>query len=1095
MQTLIQSNWHIMCSKEHEGHKCRSIIVDKEAGVKAIYCQDDNKIVKMLFKKSRGWTDAQALEHTKKFLGTLKSLSCISVDQEPEFIKVIAEKIDGETLDLNPNSPSFIFTGVEEAPEFEGIIIKGIESFEIAEKRLREEGILFDKVHTENKVFSSGNFECAQWIEQTKELLVSPQAEVAQNKGGEGSGNFGHGGRFGEVGGSSSEGGVAVLDSEHEAQVAEGRTYMRDIADKVAKDIHYTAEGVGLGSRIEWKVKSGEIEMDGSRALVNFKLSVVGTLNTMTIDEKSGLDVVKGIVLNRMPDSIHGYLKEGIRDVQGEPLSMGVQYHNAEMEKIEKGGQGSGNFDHAGRTGEVGGSMSGSVNDIPKDLKMDKNYEHLKDLTRVNLTLKEHKTDGLYASDKLIFSIQSPKTADVETKEVEGVVSGYKKEITYDSKLVEVSDKGEEKIIDKDYKSFLDMEGVSHDNNIKDSDTLWRGMSGEEYKSLIATGVGGSKGDWNIGEEQRGITMFADNSSMAFHYAGGFAPFEQTPTYKEPSYVVRIGKLPDVNPTRQEGEVAVKNYGVKDIREVYQVRLATEKAGEIELYRKSDGNYTEGSRNNQSQTYAYKKMDVGEIKSEKGGVGSGNFGHGGRVGEIGGSAPSDVAQTAFSETMRTGGASVNFKGRAPKDGYMVSPYKDREAISQFTKDKSTEVKTFKEYQQLNKEFIAQKNHYLGAWVDKDKLYLDISVNVRDKAEAMDLAKQNNQLAMWDVAKKEEVTIGKKDGKTEIFLIPFDATDAEIEELVDALIAGQEKLEKGGAGSGNFGHAGRVGEVGGSTSDGGAPVLQTGTSEWTPTKDEAYIGGSRPFNGEPVNPNGKDTEQMYRGADGHYTKERQVYQQEIIDKAIAGKTPVEKPTAYLMGGGPASGKSEILKSGELAIDPNHIEANADRVKGDLAEYQKAMAEKDPKGAGFVHEESSHITKEILKEGISGKYNTVLDGTGDSDFDKLVSKVELMKSNGHVVEANYVTVDVETAVQRNIERAEKTGRYVSEKVLRETYKSLSNVVPKALALGIYDKFNMWDNNGRPPVKIASAEGKNLVIHDQKKWDRFLAQKDGK
>lgn len=330
---------------------------------------------------------------------------------------------------------------------------------------------------------------------------------------------------------------------------------------------------------------------------------------------------------------------------EGEPLALMV-----------KGGEGSGRYPKGSGDdkSDIDGSGSPSikVNDIPKDLDIDKSYAHLKDLERINLVLKEHKTEGLYGSDKYVFSIESPKTKDVETKEIEGVVSGRKSDITYDKSIVEVSDSGEIKVVDDRYKTFQEMEGVSRDTNIKDSSTIWRGMSGEEYESLVETGVGGSKGDWNIGEEQKNITMFAESSSMAFHYAGGFAPFEQTPTYEKPSYVIRINRLPDSNPTKQEGEVAVKKYRLEDVREVYQVRLATEKAGELELYRRGDGKYTEGSRNNQSQTYLYRKMTPAE-KMSKGGEGSGRYPKGSGGGEKGQKGKYNIKESSQSKAYRT----------------------------------------------------------------------------------------------------------------------------------------------------------------------------------------------------------------------------------------------------------------------------------------------------------------------------------------------------------------------------------------------------------------------------------------------------------
>jgi len=715
MEKPIPSNWHVVCSKEHEGHKCRSIVVEKGKGIKALYCQKDNKIVKMLFKKSRGWSDEQALEYTKKFLADVQELNCISVDQEPEFIKVIATKNDGETLELNPNSPSFIYTGKEEIPEVE-------------------------------------------------------------EKGGQGSGNFGHLGVDGQRGGS-----MSTINPD--------------------KDLSY--------------------------------------------QERKDFDSLK-------PSQQKDY----------------IAHRNAGME-----------HEPALRLAEP-------------------------DLVEAGKIIKAIREQSLVISGVDSFAVAEKRMTD---------------------------------------------EGVCFEQAHAESNSF---MSGGAPCALYV-------------EEEKELII-----------------------------------LPHA--------------------------------------------------------------EVG-----KGGQGSGNFGHSGREGERGGSAPSDVAQTAMSMTMAEGGASVNLKGKPPKDGFMVSPYKDREAVKPFKRDRAEMVKAFKDYQAQNKDFIAQKNHYMGAWKNKGNVYLDISVNVRDRAEAMSMAKDNRQLAIWDVKNKQEVTVGKERA-VNIYMLPLDATDAEIEEMVDLILSEPEEEEKGGEGSGNFGHAGRVGEVGGSASgEGGATVA--------------------------INPSGKTSKERHTDANGEWSKERQVLHEKIKADFFEGKTPVEKPVNYLMGGGPASGKSSLVGSGQLEIPENTVMVDADKIKAMLPEYQEALAKGDFNGAPFTHSESSDVSRMVLQDAVEGKYNTMLDGTGDSDLNKLEEKIAIMRSGGASVEAHYATIDVKDALERNLARAESTGRYVPEAVIKQTYKSLSTVVPQAIEKGLYDKFTLWDTKERTPVKIASAEGKTLVIHDKVKWDKFIAQKD--
>jgi hypothetical protein len=124
-------------------------------------------------------------------------------------------------------------------------------------------------------------------------------------------------------------------------------------------------------------------------------------------------------------------------------------------------------------------------------------------------------------------------------------------------------------------------------------------------------------------------------------------------------------------------------------------------------------------------------------------------------------------------------------------------------------------------------------------------------------------------------------------------------------------------------------------------------------------------------------------------------------------------------------------------------------------------------------------------------LAEKCNVVLDGTGDGGYDTLAAKVQKMKDAGHRVEAHYVTVDTETAVERALERGRLTGRYIPETYLREVHANVSRILPKAMASGMFDECTLWDTNGKAPVKAASCIGSKLIIHDQKAWDRFIAK----
>ena len=268
--------------------------------------------------------------------------------------------------------------------------------------------------------------------------------------------------------------------------------------------------------------------------------------------------------------------------------------------------------------------------------------------------------------------------------------------------------------------------------------------------------------------------------------------------------------------------------------------------------------------------------------------------------------------------------------------------------------------------------------------------------------------------------------------------------------------------KGGEGSGNYNHAGRPGEVGGSQPD----------NEATPLS-----------NYPKANPDGKDTMEQYMNADGTWTKERQALHEKIIYSFFDGKKPVDNPTSYMLGGGPASGKSTLLRSGMVTLPENIVLANPDEVKTMLPEFENG------KGSSFVHEESSYVAKQIIQRAASQKYNVVVDGTGDGGIDGLMKKVKTLSQAGAPVRGIYVTVDTDTAVARSLERAKNTGRWVPESFIRESHAAISAVFPTIAMSGVLDSVDLYDTNSGKAIRIAHAEGRKFTVDNAALWKRFI------
>ena len=233
----------------------------------------------------------------------------------------------------------------------------------------------------------------------------------------------------------------------------------------------------------------------------------------------------------------------------------------------------------------------------------------------------------------------------------------------------------------------------------------------------------------------------------------------------------------------------------------------------------------------------------------------------------------------------------------------------------------------------------------------------------------------------------------------------------------------------------------------------------------------------------------------RTADGQpiFTAERQALHDKIVADAVNGVTPTLNPTYYMLGGGPAAGKTTMLNSGKADVPGNSeaVHINADDVKTMLPEYEPMIAAGNKKAAGFVHEESSYLAKRIQSAAVETSRNIVLDGTGDSGAESLAKKVGSAKKQGYRTVGLYATVPTQVAVDRMITRGMKTGRFVPEIVVRTTHANVSKVFPAAV--NMFDEIKLFDTTDG--VKMLASGGNGILnILDQSGYDAFLAKGEG-
>lgn len=340
---------------------------------------------------------------------------------------------------------------------------------------------------------------------------------------------------------------------------------------------------------------------------------------------------------------------------------------------------------------------------------------------------------------------------------------------------------------------------------------------------------------------------------------------------------------------------------------------------------------------------------------------------------------------------------------------------------------------------------------------------------------------------------------------------------------------EETEDVGNKNSGNWGHKGRPGQRGGSGSGGGTVSGSGGKTK----SGQKLHGGDYSLNsrglkkkGSPVSwsakgktsktfpkgsgstrissgdvRNGIHTVNKYLTPDGSLTPERAELHEKVVNDLFAGKTPVpdgEQKTFYFLGGGSASGKGSFTDPARAAQygmpdRDSCTVVDSDELKKSIPEFNLETGTTDrEKAASFAHEESSALAKRAMEAAFANGYNCTLDGTGDGSVGSVMKKIEQAREAGYKVEARYCTADIETALERNLARAAKTGRKVKTDSVIGIHKAVSQIFPKVAPH--FDHVTLWDHNGSKPRLVAECHrGQEIQVHDKELYAKFLAKAD--
>jgi predicted ABC-type ATPase len=232
---------------------------------------------------------------------------------------------------------------------------------------------------------------------------------------------------------------------------------------------------------------------------------------------------------------------------------------------------------------------------------------------------------------------------------------------------------------------------------------------------------------------------------------------------------------------------------------------------------------------------------------------------------------------------------------------------------------------------------------------------------------------------------------------------------------------------------------------------------------------------------------------YLRPDGTISPARQRLHDQIVEEYLAGKTSQASPQMLMLGGGPASGKSSVLRSGKFTTKAlsgdDVVTINSDDIKERLLAHIPKKIREGKNWAAYTHEESSYLSKRIIAAAVERRVNVVVDAVGSSVGGTL-ARISTVKQAGYRVSGLYVSIPVEEAISRAAIRAAKSGRLVQNAVIAEGHVGVSRAFSQVY--GAFDDFLLLDNSqaqGLPATVIARFSRGRLAISDRSLYDAFV------
>lgn len=212
--------------------------------------------------------------------------------------------------------------------------------------------------------------------------------------------------------------------------------------------------------------------------------------------------------------------------------------------------------------------------------------------------------------------------------------------------------------------------------------------------------------------------------------------------------------------------------------------------------------------------------------------------------------------------------------------------------------------------------------------------------------------------------------------------------------------------------------------------------------------------------------------------------------EILTEGVHDKAIFK---AVFLAGGPGSGKDYVLDN--TLAGHGLTEINSDKALEFLMDKKgldKTMPASETEARDVVRGKAKSMTELRQKLAILGRNGLIINGTGD-DVEKITKIKKRLEEIGYDSSMILVNTEDEISKQRNIERGQRGGRTVPEKIRKEKWDNVQAGRPEFAKL-FGDKYMEFDNSedlrNAPPEVVKQKKDEMLQLFTNIK--NFVAEK---